>query len=104
MSTKLHMTPYELAQTDEFDCLTPKQAVWLLAYVQNFTDTGVFDPTVATAAAYDCKNSESERTFGYHMLANPKIKKALQRFDQQFEEIAIGDITVRIPQEVASCA
>jgi hypothetical protein len=74
------MSLAELSQTVEFGHLSPKMAVWVRTYVQSFLDTGTFDPLVATQAAYECTTEASARTFGYQLLAHPKIILVLNRF------------------------
>jgi hypothetical protein len=77
---KPQMTVYDLTRTVEFGRLAPKMGHWVIVYVQTFLDTGDFDSLAATKAAYDCGTAENARTFGYQMLANPKVKKALDKF------------------------
>ncbi len=77
---KQHMTAHELSQTIEFGHLSPKMATWVLSYVQNFLDKGTFDPLTSTKAAYQCATEESARTFGYQLMAHPKILLTLNRF------------------------
>ena len=74
------LTLAELQDTMEYRHLSPKMGSWLSAYVQKFLDTGTFDPLCATQAAYKCNTPETARTFGYQLLANPKIILALNRF------------------------
>ena len=74
------MNAYELSQTVEFGHLSPKMATWVRTYVQSFLETGSFDPLAATKAAYTCHSDESARTFGYQLMAHPKIILALNRF------------------------
>jgi hypothetical protein len=85
------MTPSQLSQTAEFRQLSPKMATWVLSYVQNYLDTGTFDPLVATNAAYKCSTEGNARTFGFQLLANAKINRTLNRFfgytpEQAFRE------------------
>lgn len=44
IQSEARMNVYELSLTPEFNRLSPKMAMWLMAYVQNFIDTGAFDP------------------------------------------------------------
>jgi hypothetical protein len=74
------MNAYDLSRTSAFHRLSPKQAVWVLTYVQGYLDTGIFDPLAATKASYDCANEESARTFGYQLISHPKILIAMNRF------------------------
>jgi len=74
------LNAYELSQTVEFGHLSPKMATWVLTYVQNYLDTGTFDPLAATRASYECATEESARTFGYQLMANPKVLITLNRF------------------------
>lgn len=80
IQSEARMNVYELSLTPEFNRLSPKMAMWLMAYVQNFIDTGAFDPLSATKAAYQCGSDENARTFGYQLLANSKIIAALDCF------------------------
>jgi hypothetical protein len=70
----------ELTHTVEFAHLSPKMGTFVRIYLQNFLDTGTFDPLSATKTGYDCKSDSSARTFGYQLLSNPKIILCLNRF------------------------
>jgi hypothetical protein len=91
------MSVAELSRTLEFARLTMKQAAWVRHYVQNYLDTGIFDPTAATEAAYSVSSKENARTFSYQILANPKVALVLNRFrgvPTKLEQIANLLVTI----------
>jgi hypothetical protein len=73
------MTLAELEQTAEFKKLTPPQMMFVQTLVQSFLDCGVFDRRLATQAAY-AVDGENARTWGAHLVRNPKIAAVLQVF------------------------
>jgi hypothetical protein len=64
----------KLSQTAEFRALSARQQFWLRTYIESGSDA-----VLATQAAYDTEG-ENARTFGYQVLRNNKIKKALRVF------------------------
>jgi hypothetical protein len=80
MPTETKMSLLELVQTQTFGQLSPKMGVFVITYLQGYLDTGVFNPVAATLAAYDCVSEQSARTFSFQLMANPKIRLAINQF------------------------
>jgi hypothetical protein len=74
------MSAFELSRTQEFSHLSAKMGRFVLAYVQTLLDSDTADPLAAVKYAYNCKNDESARTFGFQLLSNIKIVLTLNRF------------------------
>jgi hypothetical protein len=74
------MSGFELSRTQEFSHLSAKMGRFVLAYVQGLIDTDTADPVAAVKFAYNTKNDESARTFGFQLLSNIKVILTLNRF------------------------
>lgn len=73
------LTLDELKETQEYQCLTQKQRLFVATYCEGGLLDGNYDPVAATRTAYQCKSLEVARIMSYSILANIRIVAVLNR-------------------------
>lgn len=63
----------DLKQTPEFQRLTQKQRLFIIAYCDGGLFNGNYDPIAATRTAYQCKSPEVARIMSYSLMQNIRI-------------------------------
>ena len=79
---KTRMPLSEIRLTPEYQKLTPKQQLFVAAYVDGGLLDGHYDPIAATRTAYECKTPEVARIMSYSLMANIRIVAVLNRHFQ----------------------
>lgn len=73
------LTVEEVRETPEYSRLTSRQQAFVLNYCAGGLQTGKYDATQATLAAYNCKSVEIARIMSYSLMANIRIAAVLNR-------------------------
>lgn len=82
-----------MKETSEFRQITSaRMAHWVAVYLQGFLDTGRFDATAATRAAYVCSTPESYRTLGCQVRSSKKVQAVIALFLKAVQRDILFDL------------
>jgi hypothetical protein len=82
-----------MKETSEFRQITSaRMAHWVEIYLQGFLDTGRFDATAATRAAYVFSTPESYRTLGCQVRSSKKVQTVVSLFLKAVQRDILFDL------------
>lgn len=87
----------QLKETEEYQCLTPKQKLFVATYCEGGLVDGNYDPVIAVMVAYKCKSIETARVMSYSMMQSLRIIAVLNR---HFNKTPIEDVLVQVNRAI----